>query len=137
MVQIPNELIGIKPFAVLVGIYSAVWITLEGKLWQAVLMGVMVTILSLGHLFQHFYGGKRISTTRLLVSMSIFGIFAGAGAGLFTVIFMTIKTGLHAHGPEFSLEEIHWVTGQILFWMIAGLLGGLGTGLLLKAIFDG
>ena len=46
---------------------------------------------------------------------------------------MAIKTGLHAHGPEFSGSELDWVLQQIPMWALVGLLGGLGLGFLLKA----
>jgi NhaP-type Na+/H+ or K+/H+ antiporter len=52
------------------------------------------------------------------------------GSSLLTLVFMAIKTGLHAHGPEFTLQEIQWVSQQTPLWAAVGLLIGLGLGML-------
>ena len=65
---------------------------------------------------------------------AVFGALLGLGSALFTLLFMAVKTGLHAHGPEFTAEEVNWVVQQIPLWTVVGLLGGLGLGLLLKAV---
>jgi hypothetical protein len=43
---------------------------------------------------------------------------------------MALKTGLHAHGHEFTRAEIAWVLGRTPLWALAGLFAGLGVGLL-------
>jgi hypothetical protein len=45
---------------------------------------------------------------------------------------MAVKTGLHAHGPEFTPAEINWVLQQTPIWTAAGLLAGLGLGQIVK-----
>jgi hypothetical protein len=58
------------------------------------------------------------------------GLFIGLGSAFMTLILRAVKTGLHGHGPEFSQAEIEWVIGQIPLWTLAGLIAGLGLGLL-------
>jgi NhaP-type Na+/H+ or K+/H+ antiporter len=59
----------------------------------------------------------------------------GLGSALLILFLMALKTGLHAHGPEFSAIEVSWVLQQIPLWAAAGLAGGLGVGLLLRWVF--
>jgi hypothetical protein len=56
----------------------------------------------------------------------------GLVAGPMMLIFMSLKTGLHAHGPEFTAAQITWVLRQIPLWSLAGLSAGIGFGLLSK-----
>jgi hypothetical protein len=61
---------------------------------------------------------------------AVSGLALGAGSGLLSLLFMAVKTGLHAHGPEFSQAEIAWVWNGMLLWTTVGLLVGLGLGLI-------
>jgi hypothetical protein len=135
-VRIPTKLPGLKLATVLLGIYSAAWISLEGNLWQAVLMGVGVTSVTAGHLAQRYLSGRLLAIYKWLLLTGMGGLFLGLGSGLLTLFFMAVKTGLHAHGPEFSLEEINWVRQQIPLWTAVGLLAGLGLGLLATSLAD-
>jgi hypothetical protein len=65
--------------------------------------------------------------------MALWGLALGAGTVLTTLFLMAVKTGLHAHGPEFSAADINNVWQQLALWSLVGLLGGLGLGLLLIA----
>jgi hypothetical protein len=47
---------------------------------------------------------------------------------------MAVKTGLHAHGPEFSPSQIAWVMGQVPWWTSAGLLAGVGLAMIVTVI---
>ena len=134
--QIPKNIPLLKQATVIVSIYSAVWISLEGKLLQVIILGIAVTLLLIGFLFQRTLSGRRVSTGRWLLIISFVGLLTGAGSSLLTLVFMAIKTGLHAHGPEFTFDEINWVFEQIPYWIISGFSGGLGIGLLFEAIID-
>jgi hypothetical protein len=128
--HIPAKIPGLKFITVLMGIYAAIWISLEGTLWRVMLMGVGVTAVSLLHLLQKYGGGRVISWPRWLGLTAIIGLLFGLGSSLLTLVFMAIKTGLHAHGPEFTLQEIQWVSQQTPLWAAVGLLIGLGLGML-------
>jgi hypothetical protein len=54
----------------------------------------------------------------------------GAGLALMTLMLMALKTGLHAHGPEYPTDQIFWVWRQLPLWAGVGALAGLGLGLL-------
>ncbi|MCI0578845.1 MAG: hypothetical protein L0332_13130 [Chloroflexi bacterium] len=132
--RIPARIPGLKLATVLTAVYAAVWISLEGELRQEVALGVAVTLVTAGHLVQNWLGGQTLGRVQgLLLALAIGGL-AGGLSGLLTLAFMVLKTGLHAHGPEFTGEEIAWVIDQILWWSAAGLLAGLGVGLLLMEL---
>ena len=44
------------------------------------------------------------------------------------------KTGVHAHGPEFSPAEIGWLMQQAVLWSLVGTIAGAGLGLLRLAL---
>ncbi len=80
------------------------------------------------------WGWKRPFTLPIFLLLNtLLGLLAGAFAGPLSLFFMVLKTGLHAHGPEFTAAEINWVLQHIPFWGISGALGGLGIGLLLAS----
>lgn len=128
--QIPGKIPALRLALVLTAVYAAAWISLEGSLWRVVLMGASVTAVSLGFLIQKYAGGRYFTLVRWLLLTAGVGLLLGLGSGVFTLLFMGIKTGLHAHGPEFTLTEIRWLIDQIPLWSLAGLSGGLGVGML-------
>ncbi|MEJ2749106.1 MAG: hypothetical protein P8183_14550 [Anaerolineae bacterium] len=130
--EIPHQLRGLKTGMILLGVYTAVWITLEGALWRVVVMGVGYTAVALGYGWQKWLGGRVLNVWRWWGVTAVTGLLFGLGSGLLTLIFMIIKTGLHAHGPEFIPAEINWILQQIPIWAAAGLLTGLGLALLFK-----
>jgi hypothetical protein len=132
--QIPAKIPGLRGATVLLGVYAAVWISLEGSLFRVVLMAWWVTAVSLAFLTQRYRGGRTLSTTRWLALVAGLGFFLGLGSGLLALFFMALKTGLHAHGPEFSPRQINWVVRQVPWWSGAGILAGLGFGLLVKSL---
>jgi hypothetical protein len=128
--HIPAKIPGLNFITVLMGIYAAIWISLEGALWRVMVMGVGVTAVSLLHLLQKYGGGRLISWPHWLGLTAVIGLLFGLGSSLLTLVFMAVKTGLHAHGPEFTLQEIEWVSQQTPLWAAVGLLIGLGLGML-------
>lgn len=132
--QIPARVPGLKGATVLVAIYGAVWITLEGHLLRVLALAVGVTLVVLGHVVQHYAGGRDLSLRQWLALAAGLGVAAGLGSGVFALLFMALKTGLHAHGPEFALAEINWVAARITGWALGGLFAGVGLGLLFAGL---
>lgn len=127
---IPEKIPGRRWLASAWGIYGVVWIALEGRLWRVVFLAVLTTAVILLTLTQKYLAGRVLTLRWWLVGMAGAGGCGGTGSGLLTLLLMAVKTGLHAHGPEFSAADILWVTQQIPLWTAVGLTAGLGTGLL-------
>lgn len=132
--QLPNRVPALKWITVIWGIYVVVWAALESGLWTTVFAAVLTAIVLFGHLFNRVLSGRKLSPVVGVSVTAVIGALFGLGSAVFTLFFMAIKTGLHAHGPEFSALEINWIFQQIPLWTLAGLLGGLGLGLLLIAV---
>ncbi len=128
---IPERLPGLRPLAVLVAIYAVIWVPLEGALWQVLLLAVGVTAVLLGFLAQRVSGGRTLARGGWLAVTAVAGALFGGGTAVIGLLLMVLKTGLHSHGPEFSVTEIDWLAGQIPLWTTAGGLAGLGLGMLL------
>ncbi|MCP4424378.1 MAG: hypothetical protein GY803_07805 [Chloroflexi bacterium] len=128
--KIREKIPGLRWVAALLGVYTAVWITLEGSLWRVTIMGVGWTAVSAIYLFQKYLGGRVVKGWRWVGGTAVAGLLMGLSGGTLTLMFMAVKTGLHAHGPEFTLDQIAWVLRQIPVWAAAGLSAGLGLGLL-------
>ncbi len=93
-------------------------------------MAFLATSLALGALIQRYFSGKTYAARKWIAAMAGLGLFVGVTTALLTLLFMAVKTGLHGHGPEFTQEQLVWIVGQIPLWGIAGLIGGLGLGLI-------
>ena len=132
--QLPDHVRGLKWITVLWALTIGIWVMLEGDFRQTILLGLLSCIVLLGHLANRMLAGRTLALGVFLLLSALFGGLLGLGSALLTLFFMAIKTGLHAHGPEFNAQEIEWIFQQIPLWTLAGLLGGLGLGLLLKAV---
>lgn len=130
MNQVPKQIPGLKWLTILWGIYGVIWIAFEGDLWRVVLLGFLTTAVTLLLLTQKYVGGRTLSFSKWLGFTAVFGLVLGLGSGLFSLIFMALKTGLHAHGPEFQPTEIAWLLQQMPIWTAVGLISGLGFGLI-------
>lgn len=114
-------------------LYGVVWIGLEGELRQVLIMGVGAAVLVAGYGLLRWGRKRPLTLHTFLLACALFGLMAGLFSAPFTLFFMALKTGLHGHGPEYTLQEIEWVSRQIPIWSVSGLLSGLGLGLLLGA----
>ena len=130
--QLPPKIPGLKWITLIVGVYTAVWIALEGDLLCVVLLGVGVTAVLLMHLIQRYFAGITFTLRQWLAFTTGTGLLFGAGSVLVSLLLIAIKTGLHAHGPEFTIAEIQWVWQQLLLWSVVGMLAGLGVGLIMN-----
>jgi hypothetical protein len=130
---LPLTFPALRPATALLALYSAIWISLEGNLPQTLVLGIGITAVSLLHLLQRTLGGRRLSLPLWLTAAATSGLAFGAGSVLLTLFLMALKTGLHAHGPEFTAAQIAWVWRQLPLWSLAALLAGAGLALLLAA----
>jgi uncharacterized membrane protein len=128
-VSFPAKIPGLKGITAVYTLYLFFWITQEGSLVGVVVMGIGTTAVSLAYLAQHFLGGRVFSRKQWWGITAVCGLLFGLGSGLLTLLFMAVKTGLHAHGPEFTPPEVTWLLQQIPLWTAVGLLTGLGLGL--------
>ncbi len=124
--QLPDKLPGLRLLTILLAGYFALWISLEGDLTQTVILAVGSCVLAAAHLIQRWGRGRELSPGVWLLLMAGTGMGMGAAAVFVTLAFMAVKTGLHAHGPEFTPSEIAWVWNQLPLWTIIGTLTSLG-----------
>jgi len=129
--RIPEKLPGLRAATLCTALYAVIWISLEGALWSVILLGTAVTTVLLAHAVTRRIGGLQLPPPKLALLLATIGLILGLGSGGLTLAFMVIKTGLHAHGPEFTSEELGWVLRQIPIWSVSGLLGGLGLAMVL------
>lgn len=133
MIRVRKQLSWVKRITVVWAVYGVAWISLEGLLWRVVVMGVSTTTVVLLHLLQRTIAARPLALRAWLGTTAVFGLLWGSGSVVFTLLAMAFKTGLHAHGPEFTVAEISWVVAQLPLWSLVGLLGGLAIGLLTAA----
>jgi hypothetical protein len=107
---------------------------LEGVLWRELSLAILLTAVLLLQIAQKWFGGRAVSARVWLGGTAVFGLCWGLGSSMMTLLLMVLKTGLHAHGPEFTPAEIGWVLAQIPLWTAVGLLIGLGVGLVIWGI---
>lgn len=128
--ELPKRLPGLRGATLLFALYSVVWIALEGSLIRAALLGSSASLLAWIYLLQRWLGGRTLSLPLWLALAAALGVLAGFSSAALTLVAMALKTGLHAHGPEFTAQQVDWVVAQIPWWTSSGLLAGLGLGLI-------
>ena len=124
--QLPDKLPGLRLLTILLAGYFALWISLEGDLTQTVILAVGSCVLAAAHLIQRWGRGRVLSGWFWLIGMTLTGLLVGVSTIFATLALMAVKTGLHAHGPEFTPSEIAWVWNQLPLWTIIGTLTSLG-----------
>lgn len=113
--------------------YALVWMALEGELWRDLLLAGAVVALAIASLLTRFLGGHALSAIQLIAIAAAAGLIAGVALPLVTLFLMALKTGIHAHGPEYTSQEIAWVWRQLPLWALVGGITGFGLGLLSAA----
>ncbi|MEZ4511264.1 MAG: hypothetical protein R3C62_05270 [Chloroflexota bacterium] len=131
MIRVGKQLWSLRGLTAVYFLYTLIWIPLEGNLRRAVGMGVATTAVLLAHGWRRYGAGRGVSWGWWLAKTAVFGLLFGVGSSLLTLLAMAVKTGFHAHGPEFTPAEIVWVLNQLPLWAAAGLLAGLGGGLVI------
>lgn len=131
--KIPTTIPYFKPALGLVLAFGLLWMALEGDLWRDVILAAAVVLLAVGSLIARLFGGQVLSVKQFVFLAAVAGLAAGAALPLVTIFLMALKTGIHAHGPEYTEREIAWVWNQLLVWAGAGAFFSLGVALLLLA----
>lgn len=131
--KLPATIPHFKAAAGLTLAYALVWMALEGELWRDLLLAAVIVGLAVASLPIRFLGGHDLSAIQLVAIAAAAGIIAGVALPLVTLFLMALKTGIHAHGPEYTPQEIAWVWRQLPLWALVGGMAGLGIGLLSAA----
>lgn len=121
---------GWRVAAAFLGVYAAIWMALEGDLRLDLALSAWTLVVALWFLANRYLAGRALPLSRWLVLAALTGLAFGAGLVLLTLFFMALKTGLHAHGPEYTPAELTWVLGRLPVWSAIGALAGLGLGLM-------
>ena len=112
-------------------LYTAVWMALEGNVGRVLLMGGGWTAVLLLHFIQNYVGGRLVRRWVFVLETAVAGLLFALSTIALTLIFMVLKTGIHAHGAEFSPQEINTLIEKLPIALLAGLLAGAGIGLLI------
>ena len=127
--KIPPTIPYFKPMLGLALAYGFLWMALEGTLWRDLILAATVVLLAIGYLTIRFLGGRTLSSRRFVLVAAAAGLAGGVALPFVTIFLMALKTGIHAHGPEYTAREIAWVWQQLPLWGTVGGLVGLGLGL--------
>ncbi|MCA9872250.1 MAG: hypothetical protein KC441_01290 [Anaerolineales bacterium] len=126
----PRKTSYLKWFTAVYALYALIWMSLEGSLVRVVIMGAGTTAVALAYLIQRSLKNRNWTLAQWMGKTAVWGLLFGLGSSVLTLLFMAVKTGLHAHGPEFTPQQIAWVWQHTPLWAAAGVLAGLGIGLL-------
>ena len=121
---------GVRLIIILLGVFFVLWMPFEGDLRLVVGLGVWTALTVTALAARRLLTGRWLRAWQFTLVAFGLGTILGFTAPLFTLLFMALKTGLHGHGPEFTLAEIRWVQRQLLLWFSVGGLLGLGSGLI-------
>ena len=117
----------------IVGIFTAVWMVTEGDLLRDVVLAASLLLVGLMAIARRWSWLRALPPGKTVALGAVGGFAYGMGLVLLTLFLMAVKTGLHAHGPEYTTYELVWVWNQLALWAVAGSLVGLGMGLLAVA----
>ena len=116
------------------GVYALVWLALEGNVARdGVLAGWGLALLALWAAARR-WGGRSVSAGQVAALGAAAGLAWGAALGPAVLLLMALKTGLHAHGPEYTAAQLAQVWSQWPLWMAAGLAAGAGLALVLAGL---
>lgn len=130
----PPVIPGRWALTLLLVIYAFIWTALEGDLRRDFLLSGLALLIALWHGYGRYLAGRILTPRRWIMLAAAVGFGLGAAAVLLTLFLMALKTGLHAHGPEYMPGEIAWVWSRLPLWSGFGLLSGLGGGLVLLGL---
>lgn len=126
--ELKNSRRRLKLGALLLGIVILIWIPIE----ESNEAGVLV----LSGLLSAWVGiwllqGTHKTKLRTIIKYSIVGGGAGLLMGMVAILLMAIKTGIHGHGtPDYTPEQILEIISRIPFFVLGGVLIGVGGSLL-------
>lgn len=112
---------------ILVGIAIFIWLSFENRSMLLVLIFSSLSSVLIAILLIHRVGIDRLSLYLWVMA----GGVCGLAAPLLAVLLMLLKNGLHSHlAPDFSLAQVISVLQRAPFFVLGGMLVGLGMGLL-------
>lgn len=128
--KIPHRVPHLWLAVLLWGLYALLWTRLEASLardgllagWGLALLGVW--------LVARAFGGRALGAGQVAALGAAVGLAWGAALGPAVLLLMAVKTGLHGHGAEYSAAQVAAVVGQSVWWVGAGVVGGVGLALL-------
>lgn len=119
--------------ALLLGVFLLLWLPVEdtNEIQVLVASAAVSAWLALRYLVR-LPGSAKSLGKHILV-----GMLAGFAVTPLALFLMAFKTGLHGHeSPDFTAEQIYFVISRTPVWGFAGLLLGLGSGMLHLAVLD-
>lgn len=102
------------------------WLPPEGNIVLVVGFGWLTAGILILRLARRWLDQLALQLKGWLFAWGAIGVAIGTVAPWIVLALMTLKTGIHAHGPEYTPAEINWVVRQWLIWIILG--GGIGFG---------
>ncbi|MBP6016767.1 MAG: hypothetical protein KA586_08610 [Candidatus Promineofilum sp.] len=117
----------------IVGVFTAVWMVTEGDLGRDVVLAGSLLLVGLMALMRRWSWIRTLPPGKTVLLGVAGGLAYGIGLVLLTLFLMAVKTGLHAHGLEYTSYQLVWVWRQLPLWVVAGGLMGLSVGLLAVA----
>lgn len=126
--DIPPPLPALRLLTILMAAYFFIWIPQEGNLASTLALATGLALLSWGHWLQR-RRRRWLTLWQWALLLAAGGAYVGLAAAAGGLALMAVKTGLHAHGPEFTPAEIVWVIQRAPWWGGAGCLAGFGLGL--------
>lgn len=131
--SIPKSIPYFRTITLISGLYGIAWLAFEGHLWRDLAWAAALLALGLAFLLVRYFGGRKMPFPTFVMLWAGLGLAYGVGLVFLTLFLMSLKTGLHAHGPEYSAQEVTWIWNQLPVWGGVGLLAGLGLGFLVVA----
>ena len=126
---IPRRVPFWRPLVALVGVLAVLWMALEGSVGHDMALAAAALALVVPGGIARWFGGRSLSIQQTVALGAGAGLVFGAGVSLGTLFLMALKTGIHAHGPEYTAAEVAWVWQQAPLWAGAGALAGAGLAL--------
>jgi hypothetical protein len=114
--------------ALLLGVWLLLWLPIEDQNEILVLLSAAAVN---AWLALRYLARRSIPFGKGLLMPTLLGLLAGLLVTPTALFLMAFKTGIHGHGsPDFTGEQILAVIYGTPIWGVAGLLVGLGGGLL-------
>lgn len=132
--RIPEKVPFLQTITIIWGAYGLIWIALEGAIPLVLTAAISTLLVALLHWLNRL-GKRPFSPFGWVARTAVIGTASGAMLVALTLFLMVLKTGLHAHGPEFTPSEINWVIQQLPLWSVAGGLFGGAFGLITAGIW--
>lgn len=109
---------------------ALIWLPFEGNIFLVVPFGWLTGFTVLVLILSRFLHKTTFALPGWIVLWGGLGGIIGLLTPWLIVGLMILKTGVHAHGPEYTPAEIAWTLSQFPGWGVIGAGFGVGYGLL-------